>query len=131
MTMKDAVQTGAWAVATAVVAVGLALGHTAVGDNEAKRPAGPVAVVDGLRITVKATGSANDRQPVALDVTVENPTDKAVTLGRKVTVVRQEYSGDPMSRAVIPHGFISFGSPSARWRSSVVTLATRALPSRR
>lgn len=101
MTRKDLKEIGMWAAATAVVAVGLAACRTAVSDDVEKKPTGPSAVVRGLHVSAAATADAKT-QTLNLDVTVANPTDKALTLGGRISVVRQEFYGNPMSRAVTP-----------------------------
>lgn len=93
-----------WAALTAVVVGGLLTGGAAVSNLRAVQPAKPFANVGGCKITADARAVWLPNN-VSLVMRAENPSSGVKRFDVVMSLVRRDFTGNPMSRVMRPDDY--------------------------
>lgn len=88
-----------WALAGALVGLGLVGLNRAIGQST-PLGGGPTVQVAGLNL--QGRFDTDSLPKLRLEVTVKNPTRREVSLDQKVSLVKLQFKGNPLSRTVTP-----------------------------
>ncbi len=100
MSKQDVTEILKWTGLTAVLVVGLFWSQAADSADPAGPPRPMIAVGD-LKISAEAR-PARDPYRVALSITIENPTATPKRLDLPLSLIRQEFTGNPLARTIGP-----------------------------
>jgi len=106
MSIRDFREIAQWALVTAVLVVCLAAGGTAVCEDVGVAAASaPKVSLGGFDLSGVVVSADMPSDKIRVAVSATNPTAKLKPLDLDVTLVRQEFGGDPLSRVAIPNDF--------------------------
>lgn len=103
MTLRDLRQTAMWAVVTSVLVIGV-LDSRVAQSFAPLRNGPPSASVNGCKLTAEAKRSSTPNN-VALVLRAENPWSDIRRFDVSLTVIREDFVGNPMSRTIRPNDY--------------------------